>query len=146
MKRKLIPQAQKEAKVLSAKRLRRLRRLHSVIIPKIDIEKLDFALWSCGTYACLGGYAAADKSFKRAGLSLVVSRLLHDITYYTPSFDETIGMYALTEFFMITTEQSQQLFTSTMYCSTLKLELDRRKQYLADMIIGYGGKTIEVQS
>lgn len=56
----------------------------------VDPGTVDLEIWSCGTYACLGGHAAQMPEFMAEGFEIVCD---------VPNFRHHIGMAACTEFF-----------------------------------------------
>lgn len=139
------------ARNLRAKRIRRLTGLRDRVIPSIDIKRLNFERFVCGTFMCLGGWAATDKWFKAAGLYLDTTRNTVIFTYDNGKFTQhAFGFIAMAKFFMITTEEAWILFAGYVPPSDLsteqiltenRIELLRRVDMITDLIKKYGSKS-----
>lgn len=131
-----------EAKKARALRLKRLRILRDEVFSAIDISHLNFSHWcrgteECGTFMCLGGYAAVNSKFYNQGLHLTDTDTLN---YKKPQYKSFTNFNALEQFFGVTWPEGRKLFSSEVFKEDEKKELHIRHNYLVALIAKYGGK------
>ncbi len=80
------------------------------ILQNVKPEAFDLSAWHCGTVACAVGHACLDPVFNRQGLKLwdAGSGLI-------PCYADNIRWGAVHEFFDLTYNQAQHLFSDSAY-------------------------------
>lgn len=129
----------------------RLTRL-AELVEKIPVEEFEMSAWfktgpSCGTIGCAAGWAALDPWFQDQGLRLIVEwsgRTVHrgrkpkvtkmDTLYFNIGLNQGkgksthwIGSKGLAEFFGITDEESEGIFTPLAYRARRKPGFEKGK-------------------
>lgn len=93
-------------------------------------ETFDLGDWSCGTVACAVGHACTMPEFQAEGLGFCACE--HEEARPAPEFRGSIGWSAVTCFFGLTFDESQELFAEGEY-----ERIERTPAHVADRILAF---------